>query len=195
MFNLNLTGNIIKQNQTVGHRIRKGPVLFRTISIKKKKRERELSALWKIHCMPTKCALIDKRLVPWLNPRLGKKEKQLQRVSLGKLGKSEGRFYQITVSMFNVLAVIIVAWLWNEWKCPYFYFFKDLCINLRETEREHMCVRTRGEGKKSSSRLLTAPRAKVGLDLTALKSWLELKSRVRCITNWATQVPQKCPYF
>ena len=33
MFNLNLTGNKIKQNQTVGHCIRKGPVLFRTISI------------------------------------------------------------------------------------------------------------------------------------------------------------------
>ena len=28
-----------------------------------------------------------------------------------------------------------------------------------------------------------------GLSLTTLRSWRELKSRVRCSTDWATQVP------
>ena len=31
----------------------------------------------------------------------------------------------------------------------------------------------------------------VGMDPRTLKSWPELKSRVRHLSNWATQVPQK----
>ena len=60
-------------------------------------------------------------------------------------------------------------------------------------------VRGRGrKGEKISGRLLAEHEVlrgwispDSGLNLTTLRSWPELKSRGRCLTDWATQVPQR----
>ena len=49
-----------------------------------------------------------------------------------------------------------------------------------------------GRGRESSSRYPTGVEPTWGsLDLMTLRSWPEPKSRVGCLNNWATQVPQK----
>ena len=51
----------------------------------------------------------------------------------------------------------------------------------------------RREGEKILSRLHTQPDR--GLALTTLRSWPELKSRVRCLSDWATQAPLNYPFY
>ena len=68
---------------------------------------------------------------------------------------------------------------------PPLFFFKD-CIYLFGSERE-LREKSRGRG---TSRLLLSAEPNVGFDLMTLRSWLGPKSRLRCLTNWATQVTQ-----
>ena len=46
------------------------------------------------------------------------------------------------------------------------------------------------EKRKSLVDSLLSTESDAGLQLTTLRSWPELKPRVRCLTNWATQVSQ-----
>ena len=46
------------------------------------------------------------------------------------------------------------------------------------------------EEKESHADFLLSREPDTGLNLTTLRSWLEWKPRVRCLTNWATQIPQ-----
>ena len=67
-----------------------------------------------------------------------------------------------------------------------FYFFKIfiylfiyLFIATRRVERK----------KESQTDYVLSMEPDVGLDLMTLRSGTEVKSRVRCLTSWATQVP------
>jgi len=46
-------------------------------------------------------------------------------------------------------------------------------------------------GRESQADSLLSVEHSLGLILTTLRSWPELRSRVGCLTNWATQVPQE----
>ena len=68
-----------------------------------------------------------------------------------------------------------------------FFFF------LRERERERERARV-GEGerereKKNSKQAPYPVEADTGLDPTTVRPWTEPKSRVACLTDWATQAP------
>lgn len=45
-------------------------------------------------------------------------------------------------------------------------------------------------GRESPKQTALSAEPDIGLDLATLRSGLELKPRVRCSTNYATQVPQ-----
>ena len=80
----------------------------------------------------------------------------------------------------------------------YILFFKINVYLFWERERAHVCMPvhasgggTEREGERIPSRLL-AVRAKPNVPSlypTIVRSWPEWKSRVRCLTNWATQAP------
>ena len=81
-------------------------------------------------------------------------------------------------------------------KCSYFlkictkvFFFKILSIWEKEWEWEHTQEQGKGRGKQADSPLSMGSHAK--LDPRTLRSWPELKSRVRHLTDWATQEPLK----
>ena len=101
------------------------------------------------------------------------------------------------------LDIIISAVLWGQGKASVnnsisFLNYRYLFIHWeREREREHahgcMCVnRGRGSGIRRENLQQTPDWAcpDMGLHLMTLRSWLELKSRVGCLTDWASQVPQ-----
>ena len=62
-------------------------------------------------------------------------------------------------------------------------------------EREHEKGQVRGRGvegeRKPQAGSTLSSKLDMGLDPTTLGSWLELKSRIRCSTDWATQAPLK----
>ena len=64
-------------------------------------------------------------------------------------------------------------------------------------QRESVCERVegRGRGRESSSRLPSKLGAEMELDLKTTRSWPELKSRVRWLTDWATQEPFQSDIF
>jgi len=71
-------------------------------------------------------------------------------------------------------------------------FFKDFFI----PERESMSVLThmgagRGAEGKGERQIPRRSQSLTGLHLMTLRSWPERKWRVRCSTDWATQVPLK----
>ena len=91
-------------------------------------------------------------------------------------------------------------------RCPvdFVVVFKDFWEREREWERERAwaCAwvegGAEGEGEvvresQADSLLSTEPDA--GLNLTTLRSWPELKSTVRRLTGWATQVPQQFSFL
>ena len=77
-----------------------------------------------------------------------------------------------------------------------FYFFlnflKYLFIFEREIKHEQGRCRERGR-ERIPSRLYDQPEPDMGLDLTIGRSLPEPISRVRCLSNWATQVPHVFP--
>ena len=82
-----------------------------------------------------------------------------------------------------------------------FCFLKILFIYLREGGKEHMCIRggVQGEGeggrKRSPADSPVIIEPNVGLHPTTLKSRPEPKSRVKCSTHGATQVPRMTFFF
>ena len=65
-------------------------------------------------------------------------------------------------------------------------FFKDF-IDLFERERERERAASTGEGQVD---FVLIVKLDVGLCPKTLRLWTELKSGVRHVTNWATQMPQ-----
>ena len=69
----------------------------------------------------------------------------------------------------------------------FFFFFK---IYLLIWERERMCKQAEGEGETLKQTPCWAWSPNAGPDPMTLRSWSELKSRVGCSADWATQAPQ-----
>ena len=63
-------------------------------------------------------------------------------------------------------------------------FFKIFYLFIRERVSEQG-----GRGKEYQADFLLRMEPPTDLDPTTLRSWPELKSRVGCLTNWATQMP------
>ena len=81
----------------------------------------------------------------------------------------------------------------------FFYFLKNLMLvyfweRERERERERGGEQAGGEQREReteslSSSILSAQSLKQGSNPWTLRSWPELKPRVRCLTEWAAQLP------
>ena len=67
-----------------------------------------------------------------------------------------------------------------------FFFFLKKDLFQREREREHG---GRGRGRENLNQTLLSAEPDSGLDPMTLRSGPELKPRVRCLTNCATQAP------
>lgn len=52
-----------------------------------------------------------------------------------------------------------------------------------------------GEGERSLAGFTLSMEPDTGLSLRTLRSWPELKSRVRCLTDWTTQASQRALIF
>ena len=74
-------------------------------------------------------------------------------------------------------------------KVEYVFIFKYF-IYLRESEREWAGGGAQGEGEHLKQTSHWVWSLAWGLHLTTLTSWFDPKSRVRCLTNWAIQVPR-----
>lgn len=67
---------------------------------------------------------------------------------------------------------------------------------MRERERVHgRRGRGRREERESRAESLLSVKPSVGLGLMTMKSWHELKSRIRHLTDWATQAPLKLIFY
>ena len=75
-------------------------------------------------------------------------------------------------------------------RCFLFFFFSPpkIYLFILERERESMCKQGEGQREKEKQTPLNRE-ADAGLDPRTLKSWPELKSRVRRLNDWATQAP------
>ena len=91
------------------------------------------------------------------------------------------------------------SWLKITWNTQHSDLLKNVyLIILRERERKWEREHARAEEgqrerrrERIPSRVCTvSPGPDVGLSLTTMRLWPELKSRVRCLTDWATQAPQ-----
>ena len=75
--------------------------------------------------------------------------------------------------------------------CPYsLNFFFKVYLLIWERGRERERERERERGSQAGS-VLSAQSPTRGSSAWTVKSWPERKSRVRCLTNWATQVSQQ----
>ena len=88
-------------------------------------------------------------------------------------------------------------WFWDAYFISsFFIYFKCLFIYF-ERERERKSVsKPAGERQRESEReriqsrlLAVSAGPHLGLDLTTVRSWPELKSRFGRLTDWATQAP------
>ena len=68
-----------------------------------------------------------------------------------------------------------------------FFYIKDLFIYLKERERVQVHEQG-GEGQRERERISSRLQAEPKAQHKTLRSWPELKSRVKCLTEWATQV-------
>ena len=84
--------------------------------------------------------------------------------------------------MLSPLYLILIRWcLWHS----FFFLFKILFIYLRGREGESTpaCTQVRKSASWGEQRNSTEP--STGLDPMTLRSWPELKPRIRCLTDWA----------
>ena len=77
----------------------------------------------------------------------------------------------------------------------FWVFLMFIFVRERERERVHMHAHREGaekEGEREfqAGSVLSAQSLTQGWNSQTMRSWPELKSRVECLTNWATQVPQ-----
>ena len=80
-------------------------------------------------------------------------------------------------------------WPHSVFPCCEYFFKVCLFVYLRESARRGG-AETGRERERIPSRLCTvSTEPNVGLDPTTLGSWPEPKPRVRCLTNWAIQLP------
>lgn len=70
-----------------------------------------------------------------------------------------------------------------------FFFILDLFTYFRETEQERAWKQASGGGAKGENSQADPPTPAPRLHPTTLRSWPEPKSRVRCLTGYATQGP------
>ena len=83
--------------------------------------------------------------------------------------------------MFHVLCIKDSA--------QYFWFLKRFMYLFRR-ERESMSGRGRGRGRENLKQSAEPDEGAGGLHLTTLRSWPELKPRVRCLNQVCHQAPQ-----
>ena len=97
-------------------------------------------------------------------------------------------FNQYQVILEVVLGV--VSWAFYLKKVDISFFFKDLFFLRKRMQG----AGAEGEGEKNSSRLCTEQRAQRwtrshDMEIRTLRPGPELKPRIRCLTNYTTQVP------